>query len=136
VLSDFELDAIASAACMQLQRATLQALSSVKQSMDSSGRSSGALQRVYSALHLESFDSINYTLDLADLGFKSAEHGRAFLQAITKQFQQQKSLILHHKMLDEHRFLALQAQARQELRLPDLCGWAVVTSVYGRRSEK
>jgi ubiquinone/menaquinone biosynthesis C-methylase UbiE len=133
---DFELGEIASSACMELHRAKLRMLTRLKQNMDSTGMSFGALQRVYSILHREPFDEIGYTLHTADLGFMSGEAGQAFLALLLKEFLQYRAQIIQQRQLSEQRFTELFAQAEQELQAPDLCGWGMISSVYGRRSER
>ncbi|MBO0778140.1 MAG: class I SAM-dependent methyltransferase [Ktedonobacteraceae bacterium] len=133
---EFEVDEIASSACMELHRVTLQALRQLKLNMETTGMSYGAPQRLYSILHQAPFDEIGYELYPADMGFLSGEAGQAFLAAMMSQFRQYKVQVVQLRFLSEKRFDALLARAQQEIQAPDLCGWGTITTVYGRRSER
>lgn len=136
VFVEFEAGEMASSAFMTLYHSMLQTLTLLKQNMDVTGMSYGALQRIYSFLHSTPFDQIDYTIHAADVGFKNGESGRTFLAALFQQIEQHKTHIIQQKLLSEEYFNNLLARARSDIQAPDFCGWVMITSIYGRRSAR
>lgn len=132
---ELELCEISSPSFLAIHRAALQARAQLGRTMDPSGRTFGVIQRLYGMLLQASFEEVSYDLHTIDLGFMGGKAGRFFLSEMMRQAFLIKPLVVQQNILDSSAFDALMLQADQELQCPDLCGWAMLITAYGRRDE-
>ncbi|HLZ60318.1 MAG TPA: class I SAM-dependent methyltransferase [Ktedonosporobacter sp.] len=136
VLVEIEIGDISSPACQAIHRATLAALAKLGRTMDPTGLTFGAAQHLYGMLLQTPLDEVTYNLSTIDLGFMSGTSGRVFLTEILRQASFMKPVIIQQGILNATSFDELLAQAGRELLAPDLCGWAIIISAYGRQPER
>lgn len=130
---ELELCEISSPACLAVHRAMLQARARLGRSLDVVGTSLGVAQRLYAMLQQASLDEVAYDLHTIDLGYMSGNMARIFLHEIIRSAHLVKPLVVQQGVLESAEFDALIKQAALELQAPDLCGWAILVSAYGRR---
>lgn len=130
---EMELCEISSPAYQEIHRITLQARNKLCQTLHSSETIASVAPRLYNMLLQTSLDEVGYDLHTIDLGFLSGNTGYIFLAEILRHAFLMKPLVVQQGLLDAAEFDELIAQARKELQAPDLCGWAILLSVYGRR---
>ncbi len=135
LLVDADYYELSSPAFMRLYRAAMQALMQIQHTMDKSGLSFGFAQCLYGMLIEAGFEEANYETDSIDLGFMSGKPGWAFLMKIMKFSSYVRPLIVQQNLLSAQEFDALVKQAHIELQHADLCGWGMLISAYGRKSE-
>ncbi len=133
---ELELCEISSPACLTIHRAVLQANAHMGRSLDVTGATLGVAQRLYSMLQQASLEEVAYDLHTVDLGYMAANSRHVFLQEILRNAYHAKPLIIQHGILDAITFDQLLTQAEHDLHAPDLCGWAILVSAYGKRSER
>jgi ubiquinone/menaquinone biosynthesis C-methylase UbiE len=136
VLVEMEICEISSPAFRALHRAALQALSTLGRTMDSTGVTFGVAARLYGMLLHTPLEEIRYDLHIIDLGFMSGSNAQVFLTEILRQAFLVKPVIIQQRILSAARFDRLLSQVARELRAPDLCGWGVIISAYGRQPEQ
>lgn len=125
-----------SSACVALYRAGVRAQIPLNRVMDTTGRTYGVAQRLYSMLLQAPFDEVTYEPHILDLGFKGgkiAHHIHA--ECVQKSFKL-RPLVIQNGVMSSGEFDALMAQAQSELQREDLCGWLMSTSAYGRKCKK
>ncbi len=132
-LVEMELCEISSPACMTIHRSTLQARAQLGRSLDSSGMTLGVVQRLYGMMLDASLDEVGYELHTVDLGFTGGTTAQLFLSDMVRNAFVTKPLVVQQGILDANEFDKLVEQARVELQSPDICGWAILISVHGRR---
>lgn len=126
---------LSSPAFMRLYRATMQTFMQMQLTMDKGGLSFGFPQCLYGMLIEADFEEANYETDSIDVGFMSGKPGWAFLMKIMKFSSYVRPLVVQQNLLSAQEFDALLEQAHSELQDPDLCGWGMLISAYGRKGE-
>jgi len=130
---ELELCEISSPAVMTLHHSALQARAQLGRSLDASGMTLGVAQRLYGMMLDVGLDEVNYELHTVDLGFMGGTTARIFLAEIVHNAFVIKPLVIQQGILEANEFDELVEQAHVELQAPDLCGWAILLSAYGRR---
>lgn len=134
-IAELELCDISSPAMMTLQRIMGQAQLKGQYSM-SVGVSTGIAPRLYGMLLQAPLEEVDYDLHTIDLGFMGGNTARSFLTEIVRQADLVKPFVVQQNILSRVDFDELIAQAGIELQAPDLCGWAILISAYGKRGEE
>ncbi|WP_376793625.1 class I SAM-dependent methyltransferase [Thermogemmatispora sp.] len=120
--------------------------------LDESGLSFGVASRLYGLLLAAGLSEVAYEVHIADLGRQSrpeaAPEGEVgasgavesadaiatlFLQQSLREVRLAAPLIIQQGLISPSRLAALLEQAERDLQAPDLCGWGVIISAYGRR---
>ena len=128
---EVELCEISSPACLTLHRAVLQAQAKLGRTLDMTGRTLGVLQRLYAMLLQAGLYDVGYDVFTLDVGAMSGDVARRFLSQFARQAFVMKPLVVQQGIIESAAFDALIEQAQKELQSPDLCGWAILLSVYG-----
>lgn len=130
---ELELCEISSPACLAIHQAMLQTNARMGRSLDVTGATRGVAQRLYSMLQRASLEEVSYDLYTIDLGYMAGNSAHVFLQEFLRNAYHAKPLLIQHDVLTAQEFDQLIAQANRELNTPDVCGWAILVSVYGKR---
>lgn len=116
--------------------------------LDESGLSFGVASRLYGMLLATGLGEVAYDVHIADLGRqpqsgltrkagmleRSEETITAlFLQQCLTEVRLAAPLIVQQGLISPPELTALLEQAERELQAPDLCGWGIIISAYGRR---
>ena len=131
-LVELELCEVSSPACLTIHRSTLQARAKLGRSLDATGRSLGVAQRLYAMMLDAGLYEVGYDVFALDLGTMGGSAAHVFLSEIVHHAFTVKPLVVQQGILESDEFDILVEQARVELQSPDLCGWAVLISAYGR----
>lgn len=126
---------VSSPAFMHLYRMTMRAMVQAHMIADSTGLSFGFPQQFYGMLIEAGFEESGYEADIVDVGFMSGIPGRNFLSKLMKFSSYVRPLTVQHGILSGREFDALVEQAQVELHHPDLCGWGMLISAYGRKGK-
>lgn len=129
---ELELCEISSPACLALHRAMLQARAKLGRSLDVTGSTLGVLQRLYAMLLQAGLYDVGYDIFTVDVGAMSGDIAYHFLSEIVSRAFIVKPLVVQQGVVENAAFDALVEQAQIELQAPDLCGWAILLSAYGR----
>ena len=129
---ELELCEISSPACLTLHRAMLQARAKLGRSLDATGSTLGVAQRLYSMLLHAGLYDVGYDVFTVDVGAMSGNVAYHFLSEIVSRAFVVKPLVVQQGIVENAAFDALVKQAQVELQAPDLCGWAILLSAYGR----
>jgi ubiquinone/menaquinone biosynthesis C-methylase UbiE len=136
VISEMELCEVSSPACLTLYHALMQARAKTGRSMDPFGETMGVAQRLYGMLLYAGFQEVTYDLHTIDLGFMGGDTARMLLNHFMHNAFIVKPLIVQQGILEADDFDELVQQAKRDMQDPDLCGWGVLITAYGRRAEK
>jgi ubiquinone/menaquinone biosynthesis C-methylase UbiE len=123
---------ISSPAIMTLQRAMAQVKG--QYGMDVGG-STEIAPHLYGMLLQAQLEEVAYDLHAIDLGFMGGNSARMFLAEIVRQAVLVTPFVVQQELLSRVEFDELIDAARTELQAPDLCGWAMLISAYGKRGE-
>ena len=129
---ELELCEISSPACLTLHRAMLKARAKLGRSLDMTGSTLGVAQRLYAMLLQAGLYDVGYDVFTVDVGAMSGNVAYHFLSEIVTRAFIVKPLVVQQGIVENAEFDALVEQAQVELQAPDLCGWAVLLSAYGR----
>lgn len=129
---ELELCEISSSACLTIHRAVLQARAELGQTLDETGRTLGVAQRLYALLLNTDLYDVGYDAFTIDLGIMGGATERLFLADSMRQACIMKPVVVQQGILESEEFDTLIEQACIELEAPNLCGWAMLLSVYGR----
>ena len=129
---ELELCEISSPACMTIHRAMLQARTKIGRTLDRTGSTLGVVQRLYAMLLDAGLYEVGYDVFTLDLGTMGGNIAHVFLSEIVRYAFTIKPLVIQQGILEIDEFDMLVEQARVELQAPDLCGWAILISAYGR----
>ncbi len=129
---ELELCEISSPACLALHRAMLQARARLGRSLDATGSTLGVAQRLYGMLLQAGLYDVGYDVFTVDVGTMSGKVAYHFLSEIVSRAFIVKPLVVQQGIVENVAFDALVEQAQIELQAPDLCGWAILLSAYGR----
>jgi SAM-dependent methyltransferase len=135
VLVELELCEISGPACMALREVCLQTSARLGRTMDESGMTEGVAHRLYGMLLQARLDEVNYDLHIIDLGFMGGEADHTFLGQLVRHAYLIKPLVVQLGLLAATEFDEIVVQANCELQAPDLCGWGMIVSLYGRKSQ-
>ena len=129
---ELELCEISSPACMTLHRVILQARAQLGHIIDVAGTTYGVAQRLYGMLLHAGLYEVGYDVFTVDLGAMGGNAAPLFLSEIVRRAFVVKPLVVQQGIVESAAFDALVEQAQVELQAPDLCGWAILLSAYGR----
>ncbi len=129
---ELELCEISSPACLALHRAMLKARAKLGRSLDMTGSTLGVAQRLYAMLLQVGLYDVDYDVFTVDVGAMSGNVAYHFLSEIVSRAFIVKPLVVQQGIVENAEFDALVEQAQVELQAPDLCGWAILLSAYGR----
>lgn len=129
---ELELCEISSPACLTIHRSMLQARANLGRTLDETGSTLGVAQRLYGMLLDAGLHEVGYDVFTIDLGVLGGSTAHLFLSEIVQQAFIVKPLVVQQGILKSEEFDALVEQAHIELQSPDLCGWAILLSAYGR----
>ncbi len=129
---ELELCEISSPACLTIHRAMLQARTKIGRTLDATGSTLGVAQRLYAMLLDAGLYEVGYDVFTIDLGTMGGNTAHVFLSEIVRHAFILKPLVIQQGILESDEFDTLVEQARVELQSPDLCGWAILISAYGR----
>ncbi len=129
---ELELCEISSPACLALHRAMLKARAKLGRSLDMTGSTLGVAQRLYAMLLQAGLYDVGYDVFTVDVGAMSGNVAYHFLAEIVSRAFIVKPLVVQQGIVENAEFDALVEQAQVELQAPDLCGWAILLSAYGR----
>ena len=129
---ELELCEISSPACLALHRAMLQARAKLGRTLDATGSTLGVAQRLYAMLLHAGLYEVGYDVFTVDVGAQGSNAAPLFLSEIVRRAFVAKPLVVQQGIVESATFDALVEQAEVELRSPDLCGWAILLSAYGR----
>ncbi len=129
---ELELCEISSPACLTIHRATLQARAKLGRTLDATGSTLGVAQRLYTMLLNAGLYEVGYDVFTIDLGTMGGNVAHIFLSEIVRDAFIVKPLVVQLGILESDEFDSLVEQARVDLQSPDLCGWAILLSAYGR----
>jgi ubiquinone/menaquinone biosynthesis C-methylase UbiE len=125
---------VSSSAFMQLHYAMIKAMMHMDRTMDHSGVTFGVGLRVPRMLMQAGFEEVAYDLNILDAGFMGGMAGRIYRAQIMNFISHAKPLVVQSGALSATAFDALMEQQQQELQDPDVCGWEMLISAYGRKS--
>ena len=129
---ELELCEISSPACLALHRAMLQARAKLGRTLDATGSTLGVAQRLYAMLLNAGLYEVGYDVFTVDVGANGGNAVPLFLSEIVHRAFVSKPLVVQQGIVESTTFDALVEQAEVELQSPDLCGWAILLSAYGR----
>ena len=129
---ELELCEISSPACLTLHRAMLQARAKLGRTLDATGSTLGVVQRLYAMLLDVGLYEVGYDVFTVDVGAMAGHAAPLFLSEIVRRAFVVKPLVVQQGIVESAAFDALVEQAQIELQSPDLCGWAILLSAYGR----
>jgi ubiquinone/menaquinone biosynthesis C-methylase UbiE len=131
---DIDYFELSSPAFMHLHRAMMEVMIHMNRTMDHSGVTFGVAQRVPQMLIQAGFEDVAYDLYIIDAGFMGGTAGRTYMAQVMNYTSYIKPFIVQSGVLSATAFDALVEQQKQELQDPDLCGWGMLISSYGRKS--
>ncbi|MBX5449559.1 class I SAM-dependent methyltransferase [Thermogemmatispora sp.] len=146
-LVEIELCESSSSAFVELRQLFNRCWYQLGYALDQSGLSFGVASRLYGMLLATGLRQVAYDVYIADLGrqpqpslVRSTEATEP-VETITTLFLKQcltevrlaTPLIIQQGLISPPELAALLEQAERELQAPDLCGWGVIISAYGRR---
>ncbi len=133
VMAELELCQISSPAMMAIQSVMTQARAKYGNSMHIRGEMTGMAPRLYGMLLQAQMDNVAYDLHTVDLGFMGGHTARLFLTEIIRYAWRMRPMVVEQQMMSSEGFDELIKQASSELLAPDLCGWGVLITAYGKR---
>jgi len=129
---ELELCEISSSAILTLHKAILQARAMLGRTLDKTGSTFGVAQQLYAMLQAVGLYEVGYELFTVDLGVQGGSTAHSFLAEIVRHAFVIKPLVVQQGVLASDEFDGLVEQAHADLQSPDLCGWALLLSAYGR----
>ena len=132
MLIELDLGNISGSACQALLYALRQTLENMRLALHNEAMP-GLTQHLYGMLLDASLEDVRYDLHTIDLGFKGASEARLLLSQFVQSALIIKPLIVQQGIYSTAEFDRLVVEAEQELYDPDLCGWAMLVSAYGRK---
>lgn len=136
VINELEMCELSSPACMTIQQLSLQIYNALGRTLDKSGLTVGVATRLYSMLLQASFDEVAYELYCLDFGFMAGPAMHLLLTQTIRQAAIIKPLLIQQGLLSNDEFDDLVTQANKELQAPDLCGWGILVSAYGKYTQQ
>ncbi|GAC1590693.1 MAG: hypothetical protein NVS4B1_35640 [Ktedonobacteraceae bacterium] len=133
---ELELCEISSPACMTIHRSMLQARAKLERTLGETGSTLGIAQHLYAMLLATGLYEVGYDVFTIDLGTMGGHMAHILLSEVVRHAFIVKPLIVQQGVLEDEEFDTLVEQAHGELQSPDLCGWALLLSAYGRYSEE
>jgi ubiquinone/menaquinone biosynthesis C-methylase UbiE len=146
-LVEIELCDSSSSAFLKLRQLFNRCWYRLGHALDESGLSFGVASRLYGMLLAAGLQEVAYDVHIADLGRQpgTMQDGEAegadpagtisalFLQQSLTEVRLAAPLIIQQGLISPPELATLLEQAERELQAPDLCGWGVIISAYGRR---
>lgn len=146
-LVEIELCESSSSAFLELRQLFNRCWYRLGHALDESGLSFGVASRLYGMLLAAGLQEVAYEVHIADLGrqpgpMQDGEAGSAgpagtittlFLQQCLAEVRLAAPLIIQQGLMSPTALAALLEQAEHELQDPDLWGWGIIISAYGRR---
>lgn len=133
--SDLEICEVSSPAFTRIHRALLKVQAELGLSLDRTGMTIGIAAQLYPMLIQAQLEHVSYELHIIDLGYMGGNYAQSFLLEIFSMANLLKPLIVEQGIIDAETFDELIKQGEVELRTEDLCGWGLIVTAYGQKSE-